>query len=154
MSHWDDSCTPLRHFSLVQANPPGGTHRRTVQVSWREWNLKFHNNPTPLSETRTVGHLLPPVNTRYPLMLRLGELLPQLTPANTQCESNVSCSKTLNGINLEPFDCQANALATWLCSLAQTQLHTVTTTHLPLTGFSGLEEQDYKLEKAILDLAV
>jgi len=33
--HWD-GCAPLRHLSLVQANPPGAglvTHRRTVQVS-------------------------------------------------------------------------------------------------------------------------
>ena len=33
--HWD-ACAPLRHSSLVQANPPGAglvTRRRTVQVS-------------------------------------------------------------------------------------------------------------------------
>jgi len=33
--HWD-ACAPLRHSSLVQANPSGAglvTHRRTVQVS-------------------------------------------------------------------------------------------------------------------------
>jgi len=35
--HWD-ACAPLRHSSLVQANPPGTglvTHRRTAQVHKR-----------------------------------------------------------------------------------------------------------------------
>jgi len=45
------------------ANPPGAglvTRRRVVQVSWTEnRNSKFHNDLTLLSETRTVGHLLP-----------------------------------------------------------------------------------------------
>jgi len=36
--HWD-ACAPLRHLSLVQANPPGAgivTNRRPAQVSWKE----------------------------------------------------------------------------------------------------------------------
>ena len=44
---------------MQQANPPGAglvTHRRTVQVSWRE---EVEHDPTPLSKSRTVGHLLP-----------------------------------------------------------------------------------------------
>jgi len=61
--HWD-ACTSLRCLSLVQANLPGAglvTCRWTVQVSWREVTEHFVMVPTPLSETRTVGNLLPEV---------------------------------------------------------------------------------------------
>jgi len=36
--HWY-ACMPLRYLSLVQVNPPEAelvTHRRTIQVLWRE----------------------------------------------------------------------------------------------------------------------
>ena len=59
-------------------------HRKIPQ------NLKFHNNPTPLSITNIVGHLLPhqtPIDitavlptTRYPLV-------------NRSAANKVSCSK-------------------------------------------------------------
>jgi len=36
--YWD-ACAPLKHLSLVKANPPGAglvTRRRTVQVAWKD----------------------------------------------------------------------------------------------------------------------
>jgi len=81
--HWD-ACAPLRHLSLVQANPPGAglvTHRRTVQVSWREVaEPMFHNDPNTTKRVKDSWAFASSDYTWYPLMLQLGELLPQLTP--------------------------------------------------------------------------
>jgi len=57
--HWN-ACAPLRHLSLVKENTLGAglvTHRRTLQVSWRE--VGFTMIPKSLGKTRMVGHLLP-----------------------------------------------------------------------------------------------
>jgi len=71
------------YSSFVKANPLGTeivTRRMTIQVSRREV-VELKVPLRPLSETRTVGHLLPQlIRTRYPLMLELGGLLPQLAP--------------------------------------------------------------------------
>ena len=55
---------PLRHLSLVQANPLGGLQEdcsgfmERVCITWSS-----ATTPTPLSKIRTVRRLLPPVNT-------------------------------------------------------------------------------------------
>ena len=80
--HWD-ACALLRHLSLVQANSPGAGLVSNPQGGCPETERSRTQSSTtastPLSEARTVEYLLPQINTRYPLMLQLGELLSQLT---------------------------------------------------------------------------
>ena len=67
--NWD-ACAPLRHLSLVQANPPGAgpvTHRRSYDEKSR--NPKFYNNFSTSKYTK--DSFASSVNTRYPLMLQL-----------------------------------------------------------------------------------
>ena len=78
--HWD-VCVPLRHWSVVQANPPGAglvTHRWFHRE--RSWNPKFHNDLNSTIWDKGSWAFATPVNTkvhiRYPLMLQLGGLLP------------------------------------------------------------------------------
>ena len=83
--HWD-ACAPLRHLSLVQANSPGAglvTRRRTVQVSQIEVvEPKVPQRPHTSKRDKDSWAFASPVYTRYPLMLQLGGLLPQLTPGH------------------------------------------------------------------------
>ena len=76
-----DACAPLRRLSLVQANPSGAgivTHRRSQEE--RPLNPRFHNGLNTAKRDKDSWVFASPVNSRYPLMLQLGGLLPQLTP--------------------------------------------------------------------------
>jgi len=61
---------PLRHLSLVQANPLGAglvTRRRTIQVSWREVAEPKvpHNDPNTTKRDKDSWPLASPVYTTY-----------------------------------------------------------------------------------------
>ena len=66
---------PLRHSSLLKANPPGAglvTRRRIVQVSWRKvMEAKFHNDLNTTKQDKQSWAFASPVSTRYSLMLQL-----------------------------------------------------------------------------------
>ena len=77
------ACAPLRHLSLVQANPLGAaTGGLSKSHGERSQNLKFHNNPNTTKRDNNSWAFASPVYTRYPLMLQLGGPLPQLTPGH------------------------------------------------------------------------
>ena len=60
---WSRSSNP-------QENCPGFTERSQ--------NQKFHNNPNIAKRDKDIWEFASPVNTRYPLLLQLDRLLPQL----------------------------------------------------------------------------
>ena len=101
--HWDANA-PLRHSSLVQANPPRAglvTRRRTIQVSQIEVaEPKVPQRPHTVKRDKDSWAFTPSILTGYPLMLQLGGLLPQLTPGphlyswvDWSNVSKVSCSR-------------------------------------------------------------
>jgi len=65
---------PLRHLSLVW-QIPWGRASNPQEGSWKETMEPFHNDLTPLIETRTV--VITHFYTKHPLML---QLLSHLTP--------------------------------------------------------------------------
>ena len=83
--HWG-ACAPLRHLSLVQANPPVAglvTCGRIVQVSQIEVaEPKAPQQLHTAKRDKDNWAFASPVYTRYQLRLQLGGLLPQLTPGH------------------------------------------------------------------------
>jgi len=84
------------------ANPPGAgivAHRRAVQVSWTEPEVPQWPHTT--KRDKDSWAFASTVCTRYPLILQLSRLLPQLTPGHQvpiqqlelQYVSKVSCSR-------------------------------------------------------------
>jgi len=104
----DNACVPIRHFSLVEANPPGAGLVTTGGLSKshgeRSRNLKFFNDSNTTKQDNDSWEFASPVYARYPLMLQLGGLLPQLTPGHQvpiyqlcrleQCEYSFSLNET------------------------------------------------------------